>query len=69
LCRRSSFLSFGRCDSARVVRISLDSIPSNGTLVVVRSTTVGILPREPISLTSLFGFATGPTPKLNSENS
>lgn len=50
------------------VRISLDSIPSGGTLVAGRSATVEILSTEPTGLTWLFGFAPGPTRQLDSQN-
>jgi multidrug resistance efflux pump len=50
------------------VRISLDSIPADGTLVTGRSATVEILSQERIGLNSLLGFFTDPTPKLSSEN-
>jgi RND family efflux transporter MFP subunit len=39
------------------VRVSLDHIPADGTLVAGRTATVEILSQEPIGLALLFGFA------------
>lgn len=50
------------------VRISLDAIPADGTLVAGRTATVEVVSREPIGLAWLFGFAAGPRPQLTSQN-
>jgi RND family efflux transporter MFP subunit len=50
------------------VRISLDGIPVDGTLVAGRTATVEVLSQKPIGLAWLFGFATGPALQLNSQN-
>ena len=42
------------------VRISLETIPTDGTLVAGRTATVEVLSQEPISRPWLFGFASGP---------
>jgi hypothetical protein len=49
------------------VRVSLDHIPADGTLVAGRTATVEVLWQEPIGLAWLFGFA-GPTLQLNSQS-
>jgi multidrug resistance efflux pump len=41
------------------VRVSLDSIPADGSLVAGRTATVKVLSQKPIGLAWLFGFATG----------
>jgi multidrug resistance efflux pump len=49
------------------VRVSLDAIPANVTLVAGRTATVVVLSQKPVGLAWLFGFA-GSTLQLNSQS-
>ena len=49
------------------VRVSLDAIPANVTLVAGRTASVEVLSQKPTGLAWLFGFA-GPTLQLNSQS-